>query len=237
MKGFGKYGIALLITIGIFAIAWYSSIYFNDRKIDAIQNAQDKVTVDFMTSESQSASLNKTTCQSIDNNYLSQEIGNLSDEISYAEQNLNDPTQIELLKQQYSILEVKDFLLTQRISLQCKQPVTTILYFYKNADTCADCTRQGYVLDALRQTYPQVRVYSFDTGLDSATIRALLTIYTIPTNLPALVINGTTIDGFTSVDDIEKILPAYITNPVPATSSPQVSTPEVSNTLAPTESH
>jgi hypothetical protein len=228
MKGFGKYFITFFVTAGIFAIAWFSSAYFNDRKIDAIQDAQDKVTVDFMTSENQFKQLNQTTCQDIDNNYLSQEIADLSDKISYAEENLNDPTQIQLLKQQYSILEVKDFLLTQRISVQCKQPVTTVLYFYKNADTCADCTRQGYVLDALRQAYPQVRVYSFDTDLDSATIRALLTMYKIPTNLPALVVNGTTLSGFISLNDVETILPSYITNPVPTTSTPQVSKPTIS---------
>jgi glutaredoxin-related protein len=228
MKGFRKYFVVLFITVAIFATAWYLSIYFNNRKINAIQAAQDKVTVDIMSSESQFNLLEKVSCQDINNNSLSQEISDLADQISYAEQTLNDPTQISLLKQQYSILEVKDFLLTQRISEQCQQPITTILYFYKNADTCADCTRQGYVLDALRQEYPQVRVYSFDTGLDSATIRALLTIYKIPANFPALVVNGKTQGGFIAIDDLEKSLPSYITNPTPVTASAQVSSPTIS---------
>jgi len=223
MQGFKRYFIALIVTIAIFAVAWYASIYFNNKKIEAIKDAQEQVTVDIMSSETQFDLLDELSCSDVDNNVLSQEISDLADKISYAEQNLNDQTQITLLKQQYSILEVKDFLLTKRISERCKQDTTTILYFYQNQNSCTDCEKQGYVLDALRQEYPSVRVYSFDAGLDSSTIRALLTIYKIPSTLPALVINGTTQSGFMSIDAIQKFLPADVVNP-PQTSTPQVST-------------
>jgi len=230
MRRFKKYFIAFIVTVALFAIAWYASVYLNDKKIAAIQTAQDQVTVNIMSSETQFDLLDELSCQDVDNNVLSQEISDLADKLSYAEQNLNDQTQITLLKQQYSILEVKDFLLTKRISARCNQDITTILYFYQNANSCADCQKQGYVLDALRQEYPSVRVYSFDAGLDSSTVRALLTVYKIPSTLPALVINGTTEGGFMSIDAIEKLLPTDVVNPPGSsgrTSSPQVSPPKV----------
>ncbi|MDB5188882.1 MAG: hypothetical protein JWM92_480 [Candidatus Nomurabacteria bacterium] len=225
MKGFKKYFIVLLITIALFAVAWYISTYLNNKKITDIRNAQNKVNVDIMSSETQFYLLQSLSCQDIGNTTLASEISDLADKISYAEQNLNDPNQIQLLKQQYSVLEVKDFLLTKQISIRCKQPITTILYFYKNSNSCADCTRQGYVLDALRQAYPQVRIYSFDTGLDSSTIRALQTIYKIPASLPSLVINGKTQSGFMSLDDLEKLLPSSVTNPLKATPPPTIKSP------------
>jgi hypothetical protein len=69
------------------------------------------------------------------------------------------------------------------------------------------------VLDALHQNYPQIRVYSFDAGLDSSTIRALLTVYKIPATLPSLVIDGKTQSGYLDIATVEKLLPASIINP------------------------
>lgn len=213
MKGFRKYFIVLIITIAIFAAAWYASVYFNNQKIAAIKEAQNQATIDILSSETQFDLLQELSCQDINNNYLSDELADLADKITYGEQNFSDQTQLDLLKQQYSILEVKDFLLTKQISERCKENTVTILYFYGNNNTCPSCINQGYVLDALRQEYPSIRTYSFDAGLDSSTVRALLTIYKIPPTLPALVIDGKTYSGFMTLDQVTKLLPTSLTNP------------------------
>jgi glutaredoxin-related protein len=216
MKKFTKYFIALLITIAIFAGAWYASIYFNNRKLNEITVAQNQATVDVLSSETQFDLLQEASCQDyVSNDQLASEISDLADKITYGEQNFSDQTQLNLLKQQYSVLEVKDFLLTKQISQRCKQNVVTILYFYGNDTTCTDCVNQGYVLDALRQQYPSVRVYSFDAGLDSSTIRALLTVYKVSKTLPTLVIDGKTYSGFMNLAAVEKALPTTLTNPAP----------------------
>jgi hypothetical protein len=209
-----------LITAGIFAAAWYASDYFNDRKIADLQQAQQQATVDFMSSEAQFDLYEDQTCDDVSNTSLAQELSSLADKISYAEQNLSSSSQLTLLKQQYSVLEVKDFLLTKEINERCNSNVATILYFYENANNCSNCTKQGYVLDAIRQNYPNnVRVYSFDVGLDSSTIRALLTIYKVSdTALPAVVVNGTTYTGFQSIEQMTAELPTSVTNP-PATTA------------------
>jgi len=219
MKGFRKYVLVLVITIAVFGIAWGASIYLNTRKIAEIKEAQNQATVDVLSSETQFDLLQEASCQD-SSNYLSSEIGDLADKITYGEQNFGDQTQLTLLKQQYSVLEVKDFLLTKRISERCKQNTVTILYFYANKEHCSDCTNQGYVLDALRQQYPSVRIYSFVATLDSSTIRALLSIYKVPATLPTLVINGKTHSGFMSVDALKKLLPVTLTTPSkPATTA------------------
>jgi glutaredoxin-related protein len=222
-RGFKKYFITLFITIVLFAGAWYTSVYFNNRKIQTLTNAQKQANLDIISSETQFALLQQVACKDSNNTLLDNEIGSLADKITYGEQNFNNQDQLNELKQQYTILEVKDFLLTQQISQRCKQNSVTILYFYKNANVCPDCVSQGYVLDALRQQYPQIRTYVFDATLDSSTVRALLTIYKITSTLPALVINGKLQTGLMSLDDIKKVLPKDITNPPkPKTAAPAV---------------
>ena len=82
-----------------------------------------------------------------------------------------------------------------------------VFYFYSDKDRCEDCEKQGYVLTALREKYPDFRIYSFDYNLDLSAIQALVSIYKVKNELPAMVFNGKVYNGFQSVEDIEKNLP------------------------------
>lgn len=217
MKTFSKYIVVFLITCGIFATAWYLSTYVNNKKINEIKDIQNKIAIDILSSETQFSLLEELSCQDIDRSVLSKEIATMADKINYSEQNLSAKEEIELLKKQYTILQVKDFLLSKRIAERCKQKIATIFYFYGNKDTCTDCEKQSYVLDALRQKYPTLRIYSFDYNLDLSTIKALTSIYKIQGMLPGLVIQGKTVSGFKSVEELELLLPKELTTPVKTT--------------------
>ena len=227
MKGFQKYFFVFLITCCIFAVGWYLSSYVNNKKINQIKDIQNKIAIDILSSETQFSLLEELSCQDLNNSILSKEISTIADKISYSEQSVGDKEEVELLKKQYTILQVKDFLLSKRIAERCKQKINTIFYFYGSRDACADCVKQSYVLDALREKYSTLRVYSFDYNLDLSTIKALTSIYKIENTLPALVINGKTTLGFKTVEDVETLLPKELTNP-PKT-SPVSSSKKVSN--------
>ena len=213
MKGFQKYFFVFLVTCGIFAVGWYLSSYVNNKKINEIKDIQNKIAIDILSSETQFSLLEELSCQDLNNSILSQEIATIADKINYSEQNVNAKDEVELLKKQYTILQVKDFLLSKRISERCKQKIHTVFYFYSNKDLCTDCEKQSYVLDALRQKYPSIRVYSFDYDLDLSTIKALKSIYKIQQNLPGIVVDGKTMSGFKTVEDIEAMLPKELVNP------------------------
>jgi hypothetical protein len=102
---------------------------------------------------------------------------------------------------------VKDFLLRKRISERCKTPLITVLYFYGTGEGCPDCTKQGYVLDAAREKYSDLRIYSFDYNLELSTIRAMKSIYKVSNPLPSLVVNGKTYAGFKTLEQLEALLP------------------------------
>ncbi len=217
-----KYIFTFFITAVIFLSAIWLSNYFNNKKFAQLQNIQDKVATDILSSEVQNSLLEEESCADVANSVLSTELGSLADKINYSESNIGTTDQLTELKKNYSLLEIKDYLLTKHISDRCKLKFVFILYFYKTED-CTDCVKQGYALTALREKYPELRVYSFDYGLDLSAIRALTSIYKVPDTLPALVINGKVSTGFKSVEDIEALAPS-----LPA-SLPKDTTKSISN--------
>jgi len=97
----------------------------------------------------------------------------------------------------------------KRLTEKCNIKPTFILYFYSSdRDRCEDCERMGYVLTALRDKYPDLRVYSFDYHNDLGAIKTLTSIYKVRDELPALIINGTPYYGFKTVEELEQNVPA-----------------------------
>jgi len=111
------------------------------------------------------------------------------------------------LKEQYSLLEIRDYLITKELAAACGTKPVTVLYFYSNTGDCADCDKAGYALSYLRTTYPALRVYSFDYNLDLGALKTLIVLDKIRNSLPAFVINGKHSYGFTSLADLEKQFP------------------------------
>jgi len=202
-----KYVIVLFITSTIFVTGLWFSNYLNNKKIDQLKTIESSISLDLMSSETQFSLLSELSCKDVSTTVLSSELNSLADKISYSENNIGiDNTDVISLKKYYSLLEIKDYLLMKQITERCGQKSIFILYFYKN-DNCNDCTKQGYVLTSLRETYPNLRVYSFDYNLDISAIRAMKSIYKVPDNLPAIVINGKVYSGLKTVEEIEKTFP------------------------------
>lgn len=202
-----KYVIVLFITATLFAIGIWTSSYFTNKKMTELKSIEDKISLDLMSSETQFSLLQELSCKDISNTVLSSELNSLAEKISYSEGNLgNDNSNVVSLKRYYSLLEIKDYLLMKKITERCGEKSIFVLYFYKN-EKCDDCTKQGYVLTSLREKYPNLRVYSFDYNLDLSAIRAMTSIYKVPDDLPAIVINGKVHSGFQSIEDIEKTFP------------------------------
>ena len=93
----------------------------------------------------------------------------------------------------------------KKISARCGVKSAFILYFYTTAENCTLCENESLVLSALREKYPELRVYSFDYSTDLSAVSAMLNIYKIKdTALPALVIDDDVLTGFRSIDELEK---------------------------------
>ena len=204
-----RYIIAFVITSGLFgSVIWLSS-YINNMKLSNIKNISNKISIDISSSETQFQLLQGVSCKDVSASTLSSELNDLSQKISYSEQQGSGKRDdIIELKKYYSLLEIKDYLLTKKINQKCGKKYLPILYFYTTAENCVACTKQGYVLSALRNDYPELRVYSFDYNLDLSALRALLHIYKIDGAMhPALIVNEKKVTGFHTIEEIEKLEP------------------------------
>jgi len=204
-----KYIVAFTITAVIFGTAIYVSNLLGQKKLEDVRAIENRVALDILSSETQFALLEETSCRDIAPGFLSKELGSIGERLTYAENqtefNTND---LEYLKRSYFLLEIKDYLLMKRLTEKCGIKPTFILYFYSTEDACEECQRTGYVLTALRDKYPDLRVYSFDYHFDLGAIDTLVSIYKVKLDLPALIINGLTYYGFYSVEDLETMVPA-----------------------------
>lgn len=202
--------IALGITVLLFGTVLWSVNYLNDARIRELGVIEDKIAIDTLSLETQFDLLAEAPCKDIsEGSVLSTELNDLADRLSYTEERLGSENEEVLkLKRQYTLLEIKDYLLMKRLAKECKnlKPVF-VLYFYSNAGDCADCAQAGYALSYLRQTYPQLRVYSFDYNLDLGALKTLRAVLGIKEPLPAYVINGKNVNGLTSLKDLEAKLP------------------------------
>src|SRR3989338_7013341 len=203
-----KYIIAFVITTVIFGTAIFVSNLLNQKKLEDVRSIENRVALDILSSETQFALLEETSCRDIGPGFLSKELGSLGEKLSYAENQTEFNTEdIEYLKRFYFLLEIKDYLLMKRLTKKCSIEPTFILYFYSTKDACEDCERVGYVLTALRDKYPDLRVYSFDYHFDVEAINTLVSIYKVKPDLPALIINGLSYHGFHSVEELEEKIP------------------------------
>lgn len=204
-----KYITAFLITAVIFGTAIFVSNTLNQKKLEDVRTIENRVALDILSSETQFSLLEETSCKEIGPGFLSKELGSLGEKLSYAENQtgFND-AELDYLKYSYFLLEIKDYLLMKRLTLKCGIRPTFILYFYSTEEECEECEDMGYVLTALRDKYPDLRVYSFDYNIDIGAVRTLVSIYKVKPELPALIINGETYYGFHSVEDLETTVPA-----------------------------
>lgn len=207
-----KYILAFVITAAIFGTAFYIASSLDQARIADIRATESAVSIDILSTETQFELLGNLSCSAIaETPVLTDELNTLASRLSVAEQNLGDANpDVVSLKKQYSLLEIKDYLLMQQVAQKCKNltPVY-ILYFYSNAGDCPDCTRTGEVLTYLRETYPGLRVYSFDYHLDLSALQTLETLRRVKGgDLPAIVVNDRApVYGFKSLSDMQTLVP------------------------------
>jgi len=202
--------IALAITIVLTGTILYAVNYLNQQRIEELRTIEDQLTTDTLSIETQFALLAEAPCEDLaEGTGLSQEVGGIGDRLAFAEERLGatDP-EVLRLKERYTLLQIRDYLLTKRIERTCGNDQVIALYFYSNVQgECTDCDRAGYALSYLRQTYPALKVYSFDYHLDLAALRTLISVEKIDARFPAFVIEGANHYGFTTLEEFETSFP------------------------------
>jgi glutaredoxin len=201
--------IALFITVAIIGTVAYAINYLNRVRVNELSTIEDQLSIDSLSLETQFSLLETAPCDSDTSSItLTRELADFGSRLSYAENQLgSDNPEVVRLKERYSLLEIRDYLITKRLAEACGTKPVTVLYFYSNAGDCSDCNRAGYALSYLHETYPDLRVYSFDYNLDLGALKTFIAVTKVKNTLPAFIINGKHYYGFTSLEDLEKQFP------------------------------
>lgn len=201
--------ISLGITLALIATVAYAVNYLNNARLVELAAISDQLAINTLSLDTQFSLLAAAPCESIaSSTTLISELADFGSRLSYAENQLGSKdAQVVRLKEQYSLLEIRDYLITKELAETCGTKPVIVLYFYSNAGDCTACDKAGYALSYLRDTYPTLRVYSFDYNLDLGALKTLISVLRVKNTLPAFVINGKPFYGFTTLEDLEKQFP------------------------------
>ena len=205
-----KYIFTFVVTLAIFSTAFFASTFFSNKRVESVKSIQDTIAIDILSSETQFDLLKEMPCSNVGDTILSAELSVLGDKLSHTENERGEKdADVIYLKKYYSLLQIKDYLLSKKLVEKCgagKKPVF-IVYFYSNKGDCPECTKEGYVLTRLKEIYPDLRVYSFDYNLPLSAVDSMKKIYGVKSTLPALVIEDKTSTGFQTLEDLSALLP------------------------------
>lgn len=202
--------ISLIITFLLIGTVVYTINYLNNERIAQLTELQDQLATDTLSVETQFALLEEAPCEDLtEGNTLSQEVSNLGDRLAVAESQLGSTNeQVIQLKKQYTLLQIRDYLLTKRLSSTCGVDPVVVLYFYSNKPgACVDCDRAAYALSYLHNENPKLRVYSFDYDLPLGALDTLKSVEKVQPKFPAFVIDGKRSYGFSTIDEFQTLFP------------------------------
>ena len=134
--------------------------------------------------------------------------------LSYSEKNiLFTREEVKSIKQTYTYLLLKDWLLQESIKKTCGTKTVTILYFY-STEGCDDCITQGNVLTVLKNDFKEkVMVFPLDIEIDIGMVNILMSNFNI-TSMPALVIDGDVYPGITGKLHLKEIVCSKVSDPL-----------------------
>lgn len=205
-----RYIYTFIITLAIFFFSLWLSNTFSDQKIQSLRDLESQISVDILSVETRFSLLQKTSCEHITNtddanagfnkdlNEVALKVKSLENQLGYFN------SDVISLKKYYSLLQIKDYLLTKEYHDRCKQNTVSILYFY-DVD-CTTCRAQSVILDKIVADYPEIRVYYFDKTTNNPALDTLSSIFNIKEN-PSLIINDKLYGGYNDIDQIKSHIP------------------------------
>ncbi len=200
-----KYLAAFSFTTLIFVLGILLGNHFSAVKIDQITDLQGELNVKVAGTELRNMLLVEHPCESFDST-LTEELFDVGTKLDYMESQLGKQNKKVLsLKERYSLLEIRHWLLLKKAKKQCDLDLDLVLYFYSNLGDCHDCEQQGYVLSTLHKKYPKLNIYSFDINIDNPALNTVKRIFKID-SAPALVVNEELLEGVRSKNVLEEKL-------------------------------
>ncbi len=195
-------------TLLIFLLGILLGNYLNSLKVTHIDSLQNDLRMDTLALETQSLILSKNPCEVSELTVMSDELYEIGEKLTFMESQLGaNHESVKRLKNYYSLIELRHWILLTEANQKCGLGHKLILYFYSNELGCSDCEKQGFVLDHIRKIRSDVKIYSFEYGLDNAAFNTIKNLFKVKSSeLPVIVINNEKYTGFKDITELESLL-------------------------------
>lgn len=203
-----KYVAAISIATLIFFTGLVLGNFTANQKIDQLDKFEQQLRADSLALELQYDILSESPCGAINQSTLTDELYELGSKLTFMENSLgiDDPDVIRL-KEYYSTLQIRHWLLAKQEKEECNPDIHLIMYFYSNEENgCEKCDEQGYALTYLRKDNQNIRTYAFDNEIDNVALNTLKQIYFESNEFPVLVLNEKTHHGFLDAQQMNDYL-------------------------------
>ena len=196
---------AFAITTLVFIVGILIGNQFTATKLNQIEGLQQELNARTIGAELQTLLLTQFPCTSF-NSTLTEELFDVGTKLDYMENQLGkNNKEVLSLKEYYSLLEIRHWLLLRLAKERCGTDYNLVLYFYSNLGDCPDCDQQGSVLSTLHKKYPGVNIYSFDINLPNPALQTVKRIFGVK-QAPTTIANTKVMQGIRDKNELEAVL-------------------------------
>lgn len=195
---------ALLFTVGI-VLGWYfgiSAVTETQKDFDRLRSeAYSLEILSLMEGSNQTVSCAVYSRSFGGLIYQTEQFGGKLDYLEKRKGKL-DP-EVMALKSDYASMQMRNYLIQQKMDAKCGERNNVILYFYSN-ENYSPATDEGPQIAQIDREFG-VYTYHFDVNVQNPVIDALKESYGV-TVTPTMVINGRKFEGFRTADEIRSAL-------------------------------
>jgi len=200
---------ALAITALIFIIGVLIGTHITNAKLESLTTMEDDFKTHALSVEMQYEILSEDPCNAVNSSTLTEELNSIAERLVFMENELGwDDKNVMRLKEYFSLLELRHWLLINKNNDICGKRLVPILYFYSNKGDCSKCEQQGFVLTNFKRNYPLVRIYHFDLNIDNPALDTVKKMYNVK-YAPSIVFDGQTYHGFITKDQLSLLMGSF----------------------------
>ncbi len=204
-----RYVLAAFLTLMIFVLGMMLGLVIESKRVVYIQQQAKQQELDFLSLQLQYQYVDQlgqekncpAVAEALDEAVTNLESARKRLEGYTATSNINRG-EFELLQKDYTLAQIRYWLLAKRTRDLCNTEFATILYFFSDDEDCASCNEQSFVLTYLKKRLKDKLLnFIIYEKQDETMVAMLKKTYNI-TQYPTLIIENQKFDGFISREEI-----------------------------------
>lgn len=217
-----KYIMAAIITAGIFIMGLLLGLLIEGKRVGYIDEVSREQNLDFSSLQLQYAYIDQLSqeknCGAVSTTFETN-IENLEEARVRLENFDEDGTinkkDFDLLKREYTLAQIRYWLLAKRTKELCSVESVSILYFFSDDEECPSCESQAFILTFLKKQFKErLLIFSFDSKFEQEPLLNVLEASYGITKYPTLIIEGKKYEGFTEKESILVAICQYYTSEI-----------------------